>query len=125
MRVAEILAEEEHYLKEMESFILDLLVAFRANRIGEVDLDKLVRDVRSAGFPAIDKDFMVDFLGRTSWVDRVDPETDKIFLKLHDGDTEEDMAGLEGELAAEDPDAAETKVSDDAMKVADKAMKDK
>ena len=122
MKVAEILREEEHYLKEMESFILDLLVAFRANGIAEVDLKKLVRDVRSAGFPAIDRDFVVDFLGRTSWVDRVDPENDKIFLKLHDGETGEDMENV---LATDDAAAAETKVSDDAAKVADKAIKDK
>ena len=122
MKVAEILREEEQYLKEMESFILDLLVAFRANGIAEVDLKKLVRDVRSAGFPAIDRDFVVDFLGRTSWVDRVDPENDKIFLKLHDGETGEDMENV---LATDDAAAAGTKVSDDAAKVADRAIKDK
>jgi hypothetical protein len=120
VKVAEILRENGSYLKEMESFVLDLLVAYRAERISEVDLKKLVRDVRDAGFPAVDQEFLADYLGRIPWVERVDVENNKIILD-HDDDQ-----GEEGEEPAEEPvDAAETKVSDEARKVASADMKGK
>lgn len=118
MKMQELLREADDYLDELKSFIIDLLVAFRANGIEEVDFDKFLADVQRAGFVTADQDFLVDFLGtQTELVSSSDPSQNKIIVavkKTRPDETDEE------EPAEEQPD----KVSQDAAQHAKAAVKD-
>src|SRR6056297_3176390 len=93
MRAIEILSEGEH--STVESDLTDLLIAAKANKLEEVDMEELVDQLNSMGH-AVTSDSIVDTMNEfeLEFVDNVTLNT--ITLKTHTAEPSHDTGDDDG-----------------------------
>lgn len=105
----------EDYTKNMESMIIDMIVAVKSRELDSVPLSTIHRELNQHGFD-VDEQFLIDFLVNVSGVERVDPVSDSVQLTV--SDPERSKSDAEAQKDAD-------RIEKTAKKVAKQRLKDK
>jgi hypothetical protein len=89
---SEPLYEESDYVKDLEAFIIDLVVAAQSMGINKIYLPQMKKELRNNDF-SLDDEFLADFLNTLDLVKSIDENTGEIVLSGEDDGNTENKPG--------------------------------
>ncbi|MFA5489116.1 MAG: hypothetical protein WC284_07830 [Candidimonas sp.] len=114
MKISDIITEDSMSVQR-DAMLDGILLAFRASNIDVISFNKILNDIKAAGFD-VDSDWLVLKLQQIDWVDDVDEKNDIIRIRIH----KKEVDTLDTQS---DADASAEKVSIAAAKEVEKSIK--
>lgn len=108
-----ILSEDQEYLDQMQSYIIDMIVALRSRGVDKAPLSMIVNELNNAGFE-MDKQFLITFISSIDGVTEVNPGRDEIVFNTSGPDR--GVSDKEAEKEKKDIKKTAAKVAKDNIK---------